>query len=172
LLGGEFRRRRRPTNTTTCNTTKHQPGGGLPKLVKKITKPFKKVFKGFKKIAKSPLGKIALMYFGGNLLQGNALFGNPLSGNLTNKLGGMFTGGGGGGGGGGGFKGITEGFKNIAKSAFKPENPLETIYGTSLFSGLYTDYMNNKREDESMADYQRRLEIERGNFADIPVGPC
>jgi hypothetical protein len=52
----------------------------LGKLVKSITKPFKKAFRGFKKIAKSPLGKMALMYFGGNLLQGNALFGNPLSG--------------------------------------------------------------------------------------------
>jgi hypothetical protein len=141
----------------------------LGKLVKSITKPFKKAFRGFKKIAKSPLGKMALMYFGGNLLQGNALFGNPLSGNLTNKLGGMFTGGGGGGGGGGGFKGITEGFKNIAKSAFKPENAFATISGISGLSGLYTNYINNKREDESMADYQRRLEIERGNFAPIPT---
>jgi hypothetical protein len=36
-------------------------------------------------------------------------------------------------------------------------------------SGLYTDYINNKREDESMADYQRRLEEERRIQPDIPV---
>jgi hypothetical protein len=167
-----------PTITLANGGRANYAGGGianlrqgyfLGKLVKSITKPFKKAFRGFKKIAKSPLGKMALMYFGGNLLQGNALFGNPLSGNLTNKLGGMFTGGGGGGG--GGFKGITEGFKNIAKSAFKPENAFTTIAGISGLSGLYTNYINNKREDESMADYQRRLEIERGNFAPIPVDP-
>jgi hypothetical protein len=141
----------------------------LGKLVKSITKPFKKAFRGFKKIAKSPLGKMALMYFGGNLLQGNALFGNPLSG-VTNKLGSMFTSGGtkanl------GGFAKLGEGFKNIAKTAFKPENAFTTIAGISGLSGLYTNYINNKREDESMADYQRRLEIERGNFAPIPVDP-
>jgi hypothetical protein len=139
----------------------------LGKLVKGITKPFKSVFKGFKKIAKSPLGKMALMYFGGNLLQGNALFGNPLSG-VTNKLGSMFTSN-------GtkanlsGFSKLGEGFKSIAKTAFKPENAFSTIAGISGLAGLYTNYVNNKREDESMADYQRRLEIERGNFAPIPT---
>jgi hypothetical protein len=164
-----------PTITLANGGRANFAGGGianlrqgyfLGKLVKSITKPFKKAFRGFKKIAKSPLGKMALMYFGGNLLQGNALFGNPLSSNLTNKLGGMFTGGGGGG---GGFKGITEGFKNIAKSAFKPENAFATISGISGLSGLYTNYINNKREDESMADYQRRLEEERRIQPDIPV---
>ena len=56
-------------------------------------------------------------------------------------------------------------------SAFKPENAFTTIAGISGLSGLYTNYINNKREDESMADYQRRLEIERGNFGAIPVAP-
>jgi hypothetical protein len=153
----------------------------LGKLVKSITKPFKKAFRGFKKIAKSPLGKIALMYFGGNLLQGNALFGNPLQGNITNKLGSMFTTSA------PGKSKIAENFvlpkfppkKPILDSGnfltkslgFMKDNPLATIMATSGLSGAYTAYLNNKREDESMADYQRRLEIERGNFAPIPVDP-
>ena len=175
----------------------------LGKIVKSITKPFKKAFKGFKKIAKSPLGKLALMYFGGNMLQGNFAgsnpftggFKNPFQGNITDSIGSMFT-----------KKpilspdaiggkvpiaeagpGVIEKTTSAAlkkaadpsgnfltralSSAFKPENAFTTIAGISGLSGLYTDYINNKREDESMADYQRRLEIERGNFGDIPVAP-
>ena len=132
----------------------------LGKIVKKITKPFKKAFKGFKKIAKSPLGKMALMYFGGNLLQGNPLFGNPLKGNITS----MLTKGGGG----GGFEGITEGFRNIAESAFKPENAFRTITGLSGLAGLYT-MMANKNMPDPYADYERRLNEERENFAPIPT---
>ena len=152
---------------------------GLGSFFKSITKPFKKAFRGFKKIAKSPLGKMALMYFGGNMLQGNALFGNPLTGNVTNKLGSMFSGS-------GpqanleGFSKLGESFKKIAKPSgnfltkamgFAEKHPFAAISGISGLSGAYTAYLNNKREDESMEDYNRRLEIERGNFAAIPTGP-
>ena len=170
-----------PTITLANGGRANYAGGGiadlrqgyfLGKLVKSITKPFKKVFKGFKKIAKSPLGKMALLALGGYYLGGGAKLGGSLFGNQgfgTSKLAGMFTGGGGPKLNLGGFSKVGEGFKNIAKSAFKPENAFATITGISGLSGLYTNYINNKREDESMADYQRRLQEERGNFADIPT---
>jgi hypothetical protein len=171
----------------------------LGKLVKSITKPFKKAFRGFKKIAKSPLGKMALMYFGGNLLQGNFAgsnpftggFKNPFKGNITNSISNFLSPNAVGAkdvvkGGNKVFPKLMDTKSNVVKqavdpsgnfltralsSAFKPENAFTTIAGISGLSGLYTNYINNKREDESMADYQRRLEIERGNFAPIPVDP-
>jgi hypothetical protein len=167
----------------------------LGKLVKSITKPFKKAFKGFKKIAKSPMGKMALLALGGYYLGGGTglggarMFGNtgfsmgklpgasffnqPSTKILSNNA----------------IKSpIAEAgpgiFKEAAKTAVDPsgnfltkslgfmkDNPLATIMATSGLSGAYTAYLNNKREDETMADYQRRLEIERGNFAPIPVDP-
>ena len=171
----------------------------LGKLVKSITKPFKKAFKGFKKIAKSPMGKMALLalggyYMGGGMNLGGArMFPGNTGFSMQNLPGASF------------FnkaptnKILTENairsplvesgpsvVKQLAKktvnpsgnwltkamsSAFKPENAFATITGISGLSGLYTNYINNKREDESMADYQRRLEEERGNFAPIPVAP-
>ena len=59
---------------------------GLGSLVKSVTKAVKGVAKGVKDVAKSPIGKAAMLYFGGNLLQGNALFGNPFTGNITNFI--------------------------------------------------------------------------------------
>jgi hypothetical protein len=197
-----------PTITLANGGRANYAGGGiadlrqgyfLGKLVKSITKPFKKAFRGFKKIAKSPMGKMALLalggYYmgGGSMLGGKSMFGGQGFG--TSKLANLFT-----------SKGTAlKNFlspdsiggdkvfpklmnkNNVVKLAkntvdpsgnfltkslgFMKDNPLATIYGTSLFSGLYTDYVNNKRQDETMADYQKRLEIERGNFADIPVGP-
>ena len=166
-----------PTITLANGGRANYAGGGiadlrqgyfLGKLVKSITKPFKKAFKGFKKIAKSPLGRMALLAMGGYYAGGGNLFGLQRAGmsgfkmgnlpgaSLFSKTPGAET-------------PIVEGFKNIAKSAFKPENAFATITGISGLSGLYTNYINNKREDESMADYQRRLEEERGNFAAIPT---
>jgi hypothetical protein len=98
-----------PTITLADGGRANYAGGGiadlrqgyfLGKLVKSITKPFKKAFKGFKKIAKSPLGKMALMYFGGNLLQGNFVgsnpftggFKNPFKGNITSSISNLFSG--------------------------------------------------------------------------------
>jgi hypothetical protein len=169
-----------PTITLANGGRANYAGGGiadlrqgyfLGKLVKGITKPFKKAFKGIKKIAKSPLGKMALLalggyYLGGGMKLGGAkMFGNTgfqlgkLPGaSLFSKTPGVET-------------PIVEGFKNIAKTAFKPENAFGTITALSGLSGLYTNYINNKRQDETMADYQRRLEEERGNFAPIPVDP-
>ena len=144
----------------------------LGKIVKSITKPFKKAFRGFKKIAKSPMGKMALLALGGYYLGGGTKLGGSLFGNQgfgTSRLASMFTGGGGPKFNLGGFSKLGEGFKNIAKSAFKPENAFATISGISGLSGLYTNYINNKREDESMEEYQRRLEEERRNFAPIPT---
>jgi hypothetical protein len=164
-----------PTITLANGGRANYAGGGiadlrqgyfLGKLVKGITKPFKKVFKGFKKIAKSPLGKMALLALGGyyapTLFGGTAGFG-------PSSTYGKFLSGAGPKANLGGFSKLGEGFKNIAKSAFKPENAFATISGISGLSGLYTNYINNKREDESMAEYQRRLEEERGNFAAIPT---
>jgi len=58
----------------------------LGKLVKGVSKGIKSAVKGVKKIAKSPLGKAAMLYFGGNILQGNPLFGNPFKGNITDFI--------------------------------------------------------------------------------------
>jgi hypothetical protein len=59
---------------------------GLGSLVKSVTKAVKGVAKGVKDVAKSPIGKAAMLYFGGNLLQGNALFGNPFTGRITDFI--------------------------------------------------------------------------------------
>ena len=60
--------------------------GGLKKAVKKVTKAVKNV-------AKSPIGKAAMLYFGGNLLQGNPMFGgNPFTGRITDFIKGKGTG--------------------------------------------------------------------------------
>ena len=56
---------------------------GLGSLVKGVKKAVKGVTKGVKDFAKSDVGKAALLYFGGNLLQGNQLFGNPFTGRIT-----------------------------------------------------------------------------------------
>jgi hypothetical protein len=184
-----------PTITLANGGRANFAGGGiadlrqgyfLGKLVKSITKPFKKAFRGFKKIAKSPMGKMALLALGGYYLGGGArLGGKSMFGNTgfelaklpgasffnkapTNKI-------------------LSDNaikstvkkavdpsgnfFTKALSSAFKPENAFATISGISGLSGLYTNYINNKREDETMEEYQRRLEIERGNFGAIPVAP-
>ena len=87
-------------------------GGGIMNAVPReqyglgsfLKKGFKKIKGGVKKIAKSPLGKAAMLYFGGNLLQGNfggpfsgfqnpftAGFQNPLKGQITDGITGLFT---------------------------------------------------------------------------------
>ena len=76
-------------------------GGGIMNAVPReqyglgsfLKKGFKKLKRGVKKIAKSPFGKAAMLYFGGNLLQNNPLFGNPFGasnpfkGRITDGLG-------------------------------------------------------------------------------------
>jgi hypothetical protein len=59
----------------------------LGKLVKSITKPFKKAFRGFKKIAKSPMGKMALLALGGYYAGGGNLFGLQRAGMSGFKMG-------------------------------------------------------------------------------------
>ena len=193
-----------PTITLANGGRANFAGGGiadlrqgyfLGKLVKSITKPFKKAFKGFKKIAKSPMGRMALLALGGYYAGGGNLFGLQRAGlstpgfSMSNLPGAnFFT---------GGSKTANLAPKIVTRSTTAPlqmgvtkaktaldsgnfltkslgfmkDNPFATISGISGLSGLYTNYINNKREDESMADYQRRLEIERGNFAPIPVDP-
>jgi len=52
-----------------------------------IKKAIKKVSKAVKNVAKSPIGKAAMLYFGGNLLQGNKLLGgNPFTGRITDFI--------------------------------------------------------------------------------------
>ena len=119
-----------PTITLANGGRANFAGGGiadlrqgyfLGKLVKSITKPFKKAFKGFKKIAKSPLGKMALLALGGYYLGGGTKLGGSLFGNQgfgTSKLAGMFTGGGGGGGGGGQLNWWEDTWTIVATSSF------------------------------------------------------
>src|SRR6056300_574880 len=87
-------------------------GGGIMNAVTRgqyglgsfLKKGFKKLKRGVKKVAKSPFGKAAMLYFGGNLLQGNfggpfsgfqnpftAGFQNPLKGQITDGITGLFT---------------------------------------------------------------------------------
>jgi hypothetical protein len=80
-------------------------GGGIMNAVPReqyglgsfLKKGFKKLKKGVKKIAKSPFGKAAMLYFGGNILQNNPLFGNPFGasnpfkGRITDGLGSLAT---------------------------------------------------------------------------------
>jgi hypothetical protein len=153
-----------PTITLANGGRANFAGGGiadlrqgyfLGKLVKGITKPFKKAFKGFKKIAKSPLGKMALMYFGGNLLQGNPLFGNPLKGNIINSL----TKNDGG-------SSIADFFSGLGDKI--TADPFKYIAGASGVAGLYTA-LANKNMPDPYEDYKRRLEEERRIQPDIPV---
>jgi hypothetical protein len=153
-----------PTITLANGGRANFAGGGiadlrqgyfLGKLVKGITKPFKKAFKGFKKIAKSPLGKMALMYFGGNLLQGNPLFGNPLKGNIINPL----TKNDGG-------SSIADFFSGLGDKI--TADPFKYIAGASGVAGLYTA-LANKNMPDPYEDYKRRLEEERRIQPDIPV---
>ena len=79
-------------------------GGGIMNAVPReqyglgsfLKKGFNKLKGGVKKIAKSPFGKAAALYFGGNILQGNPLFGNPFGasnpfqGRVTEGLGKFF----------------------------------------------------------------------------------
>ena len=81
-------------------------GGGIMNAVPReqyglgsfLKKGFKKLKRGVKKVAKSPFGKAAALYFGGNILQGNPLFGNPFGasnpfqGRVTEGLGNFFRG--------------------------------------------------------------------------------
>ena len=48
---------------------------GLGSIFKKITRPIKKAVKGVKKIAKSPIGRLALLYAGGAALGGSTALG-------------------------------------------------------------------------------------------------
>ena len=100
---------------------------GLGSLVKSIGKGVKKAVKGVKKIAKSPIGKAAMLYFGGNLLQGNALFGNPFSGRITDFI---------------TSKGLPEIFNKKAGDATMG-GTLKAFAGGSLLGGLL-----NKAEEE------------------------
>jgi hypothetical protein len=190
----------KPTITLANGGRANYAGGGiadlrqgyfLGKLVKKITKPFKKAFKGFKKIAKSPMGKMALLALGGYYLGGGTgLGGARMFGNTgfsmqnlpgasffskkpvlsPNAIGGdkvipklMSS---------NNLKPALDGGNFLTKTlGYMKDNPLATIMATSGLSGAYTAYLNNKRQDETMEEYNRRLEIERGNFGDIPVGP-
>ena len=69
-------------------------GGGIMEVVPReeaflggIKKAIKKVSKAVKNVAKSPIGKAAMLYFGGNLLQGNKLLGgNPFTGRITDFI--------------------------------------------------------------------------------------
>jgi hypothetical protein len=87
-------------------------GGGIMNAVPReqyglgsfLKKGFNKLKGGVKKIAKSPFGKAAALYFGGNLLQGNfggpfsgftnpfTSFQNPLKGQITDGIGSFFRG--------------------------------------------------------------------------------
>jgi len=56
---------------------------GFGSVFKSISRPFKKAASAIKKVAKSPIGKAALLYAGGTYLGGTSLFSGPASAKFT-----------------------------------------------------------------------------------------
>ena len=112
---------------------------GLGSLVKGVKKAVKGVAKGVKKFAKSDLGKAAMLYFGGNLLQGNAMFGNPFTGRITDFV---------------ASKGIPSVFSNAVEGYKNLEGPKKFLaqagIGTAISGGLAA-LMNEDEETREMA---------------------
>ncbi len=112
---------------------------GLGSIVKGVKKAFKGVAKGIKSAAKSPIGKAAMLYFGGNLLQGNAMFGNPFTGRITDFV---------------ASKGIPSVFSNAVEGYKNLEGPKKFLaqagIGTALSGGLAA-LMNEDEETREMA---------------------
>ena len=100
----------------------------LGKLVKSVTKPFKGAIRSVKKIAKSPIGKIALL---AGLNYAPTLFGKDT---MLKGLGGMFTGG-----------GDSMWSKMLGSMTNKP---MPWILGASALGGLYTAMGDDEDEDE------------------------
>ena len=112
---------------------------GLGSIVKGVKKAVKGVAKGIKSAAKSPIGKAAMLYFGGNLLQGNAMFGNPFTGRITDFV---------------ASKGIPSVFSNAVEGYKNLEGPKKFLaqagIGTALSGGLAA-LMNEDEETREMA---------------------
>ena len=134
---------------------------GLGKLVKKITR-------GVKKVAKSPVGKAALMYFGGKALmggmKGSSLFGKgpgsafvkmfganntmPGFGNVsTAGMGGLFE-----------KLGLVKGYGSMMPTA------MGGILGATTLAGLLTP----KEEEENNDDYYASNTIDYNNVRNNP----
>ena len=112
---------------------------GLGSIVKGVKKAVKGVAKGIKSAAKSPIGKAAMLYFGGNLLQGNAMFGNPFTGRITDFV---------------ASKGIPSVFSNAVEGYKNLEGPKKFLaqagIGTAISGGLAA-LMNEDEETREMA---------------------
>ena len=112
---------------------------GLGSIVKGVKKAVKGVAKGIKTAAKSPIGKAAMLYFGGNLLQGNAMFGNPFTGRITDFV---------------ASKGIPSVFSNAVEGYKNLEGPKKFLaqagIGTAISGGLAA-LMNEDEETREMA---------------------
>ena len=112
---------------------------GLGSIVKGVKKAVKGVAKGIKSAAKSPIGKAAMLYFGGNLLQGNPMFGNPFTGRITDFV---------------ASKGIPSVFSNAVEGYKNLEGPKKFLaqagIGTALSGGLAA-LMNEDEETREMA---------------------
>ena len=110
---------------------------GLGSLVKGVKKAVKGVAKGIKSAAKSPIGKAAMLYFGGNLLQGNPMFGNPFTGNITNFI---------------KSKGIPSIFSNVVDGYKNLEGPKKFLaqagIATALSGGLAALAQEDQEEQE------------------------
>ena len=112
---------------------------GLGSIVKGVKKAVKGVAKGIKSAAKSPIGKAAMLYFGGNLLQGNAMFGNPFTGRITDFV---------------ASKGIPSVFSNAVEGYKNLEGPKKFLaqagIGTAISGGLAA-LMNEDEETREIA---------------------
>jgi len=112
---------------------------GLGSIVKGVKKAVKGVAKGIKSAAKSPIGKAAMLYFGGNLLQGNAMFGNPFTGRITDFV---------------ASKGIPSVFSNAVEGYKNLEGPKKFLaqagIGTALSGGLAA-LMDEEEETREIA---------------------
>jgi len=142
-----------------ANQEEDDPEGGIMDLESGrqmyfLGKLVKKASRAIKKVVKSPIGKAALMYFGGNALMGagggglKSLFSSGKGLSLKNLIMGGKT------------LPPSMGFKSKGLLGFMKDNPyLSILGGSSILAGL-----SGKDEDEGEIDYGPGIDIKKYRF--------